>query len=353
MMRIWLRLVSIVFAFGISCPMTSGSATPNARMWHGCQIGLLHDYYNTDISNAPIERNSRIRIASVVAAMNAQDRLRASNSAIPAQGFSDDRGLYPINIATTATRLVRVVPAVAWHRRVPSPAPYADSFHIERGTDAHYFVVETSTAPACRDYEYYQAAPIDRSGIVQLAAYTGQVLNTRTLERIAADGSPTVVGVNYLPSAITAEELDAAARGIPIKHVLNFVSQSYDMCACFVYPAVPAVVDDYNKGAPKNDYAIDPLDRELPQGARLRLHAAYTDRSASAACAVVLNTLKHYGMFFRDSGSVYDDSNVINTLDYPNSTRASDADLRCLHNLRFTDFDVVKFASKVEPAPPS
>ncbi|MBV8726833.1 MAG: hypothetical protein JO233_03530 [Candidatus Eremiobacteraeota bacterium] len=332
---------------------TTNSSTRGPRMWHGCQIGIPErDFYDTDITNAPVERNSRVRIASVVAAMNAQDRLRAPNSVLPSQGFGDDRGLYPINIATSATPYVTVLPSVSWHRRVPSPAPYSGAFYIERGTDAHYFVVQAKTAPACQDFEYYQAAPVARAETPQLTAYAGQVLNTKTLDRVAHDGSPTVVGVNYLPSAITAEELDSASAGVPIRHVLNYVSQSYDMCACFVYPAVPAVVDEYNKGAARNTYALSPHDRQLPQGARLRLHAGYTDRTASVACRVVLDALKHYGMFFRDNGSAYDDSNVINTLNYPNSTRSSSADLRCLHNLRFTDFDVVKFAGPIE-APPS
>ncbi|MBV8724780.1 MAG: hypothetical protein JO350_05555, partial [Candidatus Eremiobacteraeota bacterium] len=308
------------------------------------------DYYDTDVTHAPIDPNSRVRIASVVAAMVAQHQLHAPDSPLPSQGFTDDRGLYPINIATASTPAVRVIQAVAWHRHLPSPVPYSRAFHIERGKDAHYFVVQTARAPACEDFEYYQATPIEQSDGIVLAAYAGQVLNAKTFERIAADGSPTVVGVNYLPSAITAEELDAASHSVPIKHVLNYVSQRYGMCACSVYPAVPGFFDAYNQGAPQNFYAAAPLERELPQGARLRLRASYSDRSASPACRVVLNTLKHYGMFFRDNGSAYDDSNVINTLDYPNSTRSSTADLRCLHNLRFTDFDVVRFSGNIVPS---
>ncbi|MBV8363248.1 MAG: hypothetical protein JO193_01650 [Candidatus Eremiobacteraeota bacterium] len=347
-MKLSRALVALIGLSSTVACSTTATAANASRMWHGCQIGNARDYYDTDITNAPIERNSRIRIASVVAAMDAQDALARIS---PSRGFSDDRGLYPINLAGPTTKDVLVVPRVAWHPHIPSPVPYDGSFRIESGADAHYFVVQKATAPACRDWEYYSVARVlDRSAL-HLVAYAGQVLDMATLQRIAGDGSPSVVGVNYLPSAITAEELDAASHGTPIRHVLNYVSQGYVMCNCFVYPAIPTVGDPYNKGAAANAYAADGLNRQLPEGARLRLHASYSDPHASTACRVVLNTLKHYGMFFRDSGSAYDDSNVINTLNYPNSSHSSNVDLHCLHNVHFTDFDVVRFARPVQ-APP-
>ncbi|MBV9276686.1 MAG: hypothetical protein JOZ97_00460, partial [Candidatus Eremiobacteraeota bacterium] len=116
----------LLVAFVLIAAGMPTAATSNARMWHGCQIGVPErDYYDTDVTHAPIDPNSRVRIASVVAAMVAQHQLHAPDSPVPSQGFTDDRGLYPINIATASTPAVRVIQAVAWHRHLPSPVPYS------------------------------------------------------------------------------------------------------------------------------------------------------------------------------------------------------------------------------------
>ena len=320
-----------------------GRGSAAARTWYGCQIGSPGgDFWDEDVTNAPLDPESAEMIASVDAA--------AQNMGIPDidMGFSDDQrnargysgGLYPINLAAAGTPTVPVQARVAWHLHPPSPVPWTSSFNFEYpGSDEHYFVVDATMAPECHDYEYYWADIHAGHGGAYIRAYAGMEINLRTTQLIAKDGGPTVTGINYLPSAITADEL--AAAGAPIRHVLNFVAPSKTinlalhglMCKCHRYPAL-------NDGVPYGGPAGIPQSEQLPEGAQLRLHFFYPE-NGTEPCNRVLEAMKHYGMVFRDTGSAYPSSNIVNTVDYPNQMANDDANLSCLIALRYDDFDVV------------
>ena len=326
-------------------------------MWHGCQIGSPgRDFWDKDITNAPLDPRNAAYMAAMYAAARRLTAGASEKDFNTMMAFDVDSvngahdipgGLYPVNVAGASTPKVPVAGGKdgSGHFHPPSPVPYQSAFSLEYpGSDQHYFVVDAGTAPACREYEYFDAE-VQNNG-KRLYVYAGQEINTQTTTVIARDGGPTVVGINYLPSAITSEELDAT--GVPIKHVLNFVSaartingQVYGLfCQCHRYPAI-------NNGSPYGGPPSIPQSRQPPQGAQMRLRANFPERG-NEACNRVLEALKHYGMVLRDTGGFFDrggyfPSNIINMLDYPNRQANSPAGrtLSCLNTVHLRDFEFV------------
>ena len=244
----------------------------------GCPIFPAEDWYNRDVSHAPIAPGSAMQIA-------------ITNAAAREQHFVYSIGIERINLATSATPTYAVtVPAGAprgyYHaehfrnRRFP----WQDGFYIEGGSraggaggdDNHALVVDTD---ACRLYETYWTSWSDG----RLGAYSGAVWDLRR-PFVGVAPSAMASGLSLFAGAIRWD--DDLATG-SIDHALNFfVPQGSNG------PGIspPAVASGSNGPA------------GIAYGAHLRLHADFPEAGTPQTIAVI-RALKRYGMFLADTSS--------------------------------------------------
>lgn len=163
----------------------------------------------------------------------------------------------------------------------PGPFPIPPDAPVEWGSDGHALIVRQGE---CKLYELYHAAKqLDNSwNAGSGAVYT---LTVNGPFRTAGWTSADAAGLPILPGLARYDEV---ATGV-INHALRFTSNS--TLAAYIWPA--------RHQAPYRTTATSP-----PMGQRFRLKASFAiDARFSTQTAVILHTLKRYGMILADNGS--------------------------------------------------
>lgn len=273
--------------------------------YDGCPVFTSTDkYYNKDISGAPLDPNSAKYIQSL-----------GQN-----QSWDFDSGEY-LNTATNQTPVLPVHQDVPWHSEPPEP--WLPSYLIEYGSDAHSFVLNTSS---CKIYELY--ATVYSNG--SLTAYSGGHWNLRKNYVPYPPGQSTAVasGDSMFAGSVKYTEL---ANG-EIDHAL-FLIAPYNMLSewSFVRPAASTDAIQYEGPGPM----------PMPYGAKLRLRADYPESGLGTQSLAVVHALKTYGAIVSDTGCCYK-LVFMNDLSTPNNFNWND--LNSLRSIKTTDWGVVKLS---------
>jgi hypothetical protein len=261
-----------------------------------CPIFPADNAWNTDISMAPLDPRSDAWVASV------------GDTAAFHPDFGSVYGI-PYTTADASTALVPVTFDYA-DESDPGPYPIPADAPIERGSDAHVIVVDTS---ACMLYELFAAQP----GSMAWHAGSGALFDLRSNAlRPAGWTSADAAGLPIFPGLARYEE---AAAG-EIRHALRFTAVRTQRG--YVYPA--------------RHFASTITDPNVPpMGARARLKASVDISGMTPQAQVVARALQQYGIILADNGSNW---YVTGAPD----TRWDDGDLDALKKLRGADFEFVQ-----------
>jgi hypothetical protein len=240
-----------------------GCPYPSGRVWQ------------TNISNAPVNKNSAAYIAATIAGGGGGDF----------QIWAPNTNEY-INDATDSTPMVKVYGYYGWQHPY-SPIPFEPDFYIEPSGDAHLLILQTQD---CRYYEGYLASYVNE----ELSEYGGgRWLLKEPFHRPPHGALSTSTGIPIALLAIRPEELSA---GI-IQHALgwNAVSYSLSETAC----VSPAGKTDCTDGHP---YAGPASDTPMPYGSHARLMKSFDISSFPREAKIVATALQTYGMYIYDTG---------------------------------------------------
>jgi len=206
--------------------------------------------------------------------------------------------LYTAGQATTSIALVKepgyYLPDCDTGVSVPLPATGAiegsSNYSCDiANNDCHLFVVDGNTL-----YESYQTT-VDTAGLHSLCLVKWR-LDLVYPQNGRGDGctSADAAGFPMAPLIFGPDEVYAAMQtNGDLGHAIRFILPNSRMRrGAYVYPAS-------HNGAPSSSSPD-----AIPYGAHLRLQAGFNISSYSPAAQVILRTLKKYGMFLSDGGSV-------------------------------------------------
>jgi hypothetical protein len=284
-----------------------------AVTYYGCPVFAAGNYYNSDVSNAPVDPNSGAYIASVVQAGDTS-------------GFYASTGVERANNANDATRLLRVRQDVKYHKFL-MPYPWVSNFYIEPLSDRHAMVVQVQSC------HLYEAGGTEyRDGV--LSAFSGANWNLRASFVPLPPGNPSAMasGLSLFAGMVRWEDYQSGA----IAHALNWSGVAHTVSQRqFVRPA--SATDDllfYGSGS-----------RQLPYGAHLRLKASFSVKGWGPQATAVANAMKTYGIYLADTGHG-------NGLYFANTVDGADpwdyGDLSSLRRVKMTDFEVLKLGQIME-----
>ncbi|MGA8100111.1 MAG: hypothetical protein WB810_15755 [Candidatus Cybelea sp.] len=278
--------------------------------YHGCPV--FPNVYGQIVTNAPPDPNSTAYISSV--------------QQVDKGTFVALTGNQQVNLATSATPLLTVMPEVHYHGfRVPYP--WQLGFWIKPLSDAHAMVVQTSS---CHLYESYRTKYF--AGV--LSAYSGANWNMSKFTRLPA-GEPSAMasGLSLFAGMVQPEDIASGC----ICHALNWDAVAHSLAQYeFVYPA---------SATDQLPYSGDATYR-LPYGARIRLNANVNPTRCTREAQMVVSALKTFGAFAADTGGQ-------DALYFANNTTGGNpwsGRLRCLSTLTIADFVVLKLP-KIERIP--
>ena len=206
--------------------------------------------------------------------------------------------LYDAGQSTTPTALVKepgyYLPDCDTGLSVPLPAVGAiegsSNYRCDiANNDCHLFVVDGNML-----YESYQTM-VDTSGLHSLCLVKWR-LDLVYPQNGRGDGctSADAAGFPMAPLIFGPDEVYAAMQGSgDLGHAIRFILPNSRMRrGAYVYPAS-------HNGAPGSSSPD-----AIPYGAHLRLQAGFNISAYNPAAQVILRTLKKYGMFLSDGGSV-------------------------------------------------
>lgn len=284
---------------------TTGRVTPTVPVVGGCQIFPANDWWNTDISNYPLDPLSAKYIAALPGNLH------------PDFGQDPDYGI-PFNIVPSTQKKV----PVTFHygsESNPGPYPIPPNAQIEGGKhstgDRHVLVLQQGV---CKLYEMWDAYPIDHGA--SWRAGSGALFHLDS-NKLRPNGwtSADAAGLPILPALVKCAEVQAGEIDHALRVTFNETQQGY------IHPAT--------------HYASDSRARDLPpMGLRIRMKASYDISHITGQAYVIAVAMKTYGMFVADNGS--------NWYFQGEGGRASkcwnDNDLDQLKNVPNTAFEVVK-----------
>jgi hypothetical protein len=255
----------------------SSSVTVTAPVFGGgsfsnCPIFPADNIWNRDISSLPVHPMS----STWVSTLN-------SNQNLWVGFYPNTYGMkYVVTNGSTPKVPISITGQSASDSDVPGPYPFSANTPLEVGNpDAHAFMIDTTT---CTLYEMYLADW--NSGNPQAHAAVIWNLNSNAL-RADDHSSADEAGLALFPGLARWDEVQAGA----IRHALRFEATEGHINGTQGAHLWPARHDSStpNSNAP-------------PMGARFRLKASYDISGFSPHTQVVLQALKHYGMFLSDVG---------------------------------------------------
>ena len=245
--------------------------------------------WNQDISAASADTNSAKMIAASVGWGTGTTAFQIDFSM---------HTLYTAGQSTTPTALVQesgyYLPDCDTGLSVPLPASGAiegsNNYTCDiANNDCHLFVVDGSNL-----YESYQTT-VDSSGLHSLCLVKWR-LDLVYPQNGRGDGctSADAAGFPMAPLIFGPDEVYAAMQsGGDLGHAIRFIMPNSRMRrGAYVYPAS-------HNGSPSSSSPD-----AIPYGARLRLQSGFDISHFNPAAQVILRTLKKYGMFLSDGGSV-------------------------------------------------
>ncbi|MDE2573117.1 MAG: hypothetical protein KGM44_11455 [bacterium] len=278
-----------------------------AAAYAGCQIFPAGDYYNRVVTSAPVDPKSAAYIQATVDAGDTG----GFNMWTPTAEY--------INLANSATPRVRT--ASKSGHVIPSPFPWAPGFQIQTVSDAHAFVLDTSS---CTLYEAYNASYAN--GV--LSAYSGEEFDlSKPMMQGETFGSVTAAGIPMFPGLIRPEEIQAGV----IKHALYW-GGVYGTLSQTAYVA-PATNND---AVP---YQGPAGETPLPLGSRLRLRASFPVSGLAPQAQIVARAMQTYGIILADTGCCDAVESILPA--NPSSDPFNAGDLATLNSIHITDFAVV------------
>ena len=216
----------------------------------------------------------------------------------------------PYNVVTSSTPKYTVSFDYA-DESDPGPYPIPASPKIEKGSDRHMLMLDTS---ACRLYELYD---VSKSGATWHAG-SGAIWNLRSNAlRPAGWTSADAAGLPILPGLVLYSQVQSGV----INHAIRFTAPN--TCG-YIYPA--------------RHQTAAPCANLPPMGLRVRLKASVDISGFGPQARVVLTALKRYGMILADNGSPW-------YITGEPSTHWNDDQLHLLQTLTGADFEVVNTSS--------
>jgi hypothetical protein len=298
----------VTVASAPAAPMTNEHerVTPaNVPVIGGCQIFPANNWWNTDISNYPLDRRSSAYIAALPGNLH------------PDFGEDPHYGI-PFNIVPSTQKKVPVrFLNVSQSNRGPYPIP--PNAQIEGGRhatgDRHVLVLEQGK---CKLYEMWDAYPKD--GGKKWQAGSGAVFPLDT-NKLRPNGwtSADAAGLPILPALVKCDEVKAGAINHALRVTFAATQEGY------IHPAT--------------HYASDSRKRSLPpMGLRLRMKAGYDISGIAGQAHVIAVAMKTYGMFVADNGANW----YFQGEGGKASSCWNDSDLDQLKNVPGSAFEVVK-----------
>jgi hypothetical protein len=270
------------------------------------QVFPPDNWWNTDISQAPVHANSAAFLASIGTAGHLHPDFgtvwQGAPNGIPYCTVGAGQPLVPVSFTYAS-------------ESDPGPYPIPPNAPIEGGPsssgDRHILVIDTD---ARKLYELFSAYPDGSGG---WNAGSGAVFNlTTNALRPAGWTSADAAGLPIFPGLVRYDE---AVQAGAIDHALRFtVAQT-----------------QHGYITPARHYASSSFDPNLPpMGLRLRLKASVNISGFSPTVQAILAALKRYGMFVADNGSDW----YISGAPDP---RWNDSDLATISAIQGSDFEVV------------
>lgn len=271
----------------------------------GCQIFPANNWWNTDISNFPLDPLSAQYIAALPGNLH------------PDFGQDPQYGI-PFNIVPASQRAVPVKFSYGSQSN-PGPYPIPPNAQIEGGPhstgDRHVLVLQQG---ACKLYEMWDAYPFE--GGKSWRAGSGAIFPLDT-NKLRPNGwtSADAAGLPILPALVKCAEVNAGAIDHALRVTFNETQAGY------IHPAT--------------HYASVSLAKDLPpMGLRFRMKSSYDISGLTGQAHVIAVAMKKYGMFVADNGSNW----YFQGEGGKASTCWNDNDLDQLKNVPGTAFEVVK-----------
>lgn len=281
------------------------SASPDVPIVGGFQIFPSNNWWNTDISNYPLDPRSDAYVAALPGNLH------------PDFGSNPHYGI-PFNIVPSTQKKV----PVRFHYQSqsnPGPYPIPPNAQIEGGRrasgDRHVLVLQRGK---CKLYEMWDAYP--HGGGKRWTAGSGAIfpLNTNKL-RPNGWTSADAAGLPILPALVKCAEVPAGVIEHALRVTFTQTQQGY------IHPATHYASNSRKKTLP-------------PMGLRIRMKASYDISHITGQSYVVAVAMKKYGMFVADNGSNW----YFQGEGGKASTCWNDTDLDQLKNVPNTAFEVVK-----------
>lgn len=271
--------------------------------------------WNQDVSGAPVDPSS----AALIASCGGTSRVHPDFGTV---WDGAPNGIPYVVVAGTQAR----VPVSFEYDDESDPGPYpvpADA-PVEGGPDGtgdrHVLVLDRDNWVL---YELYDAHPVN--GGASWRAGSGAIfdLNSNAL-RPQGWTSADAAGLPIFPGLVRYDEV--VERGV-VEHALRFTCPRTRRA--YVHPA--------------RHWASSSTDPALPpMGMRVRLKASVDENAFPAYVRPILRSMKKYGMLLADNGSAFYVSGAPDP-------RWSDEQLASLHDLRGSDFEVVRMTGLVTP----
>jgi hypothetical protein len=279
--------------------------SPAVPVVGGCQIFPSDNWWNTDISNYPLDPLSDQYIAALPGNLH------------PDFGQNPNYGI-PFNIVPQTQKKV---PVTFYYKSQSDPGPYPipRNAQIEGGPhstgDRHVLVLQQGV---CKLYEMWDAFPHNHGK--RWTAGSGAIfpLNTNKL-RPNGWTSADAAGLPILPALVKCDEVKAGAIDHALRVTFSQTQQGY------IHPATHFASNSRDKTLP-------------PMGLRIRMKASYSISGITGQAYVIAVAMKTYGMFVADNGSNW----YFQGEGGKTSSCWNDNDLDQLKNVPNTAFEVVK-----------
>lgn len=230
----------------------------------GCAVFPASNWWNTDISSAPVDAKSSTYVATIGA------------GAALHPDFGTQYGIPSVNVNALVPKK-KVIFGYA-SESDPGPYPIPPNPPIEKFSDAHLLMFHTDE---CKLYELFQTS---KSGS-QWYAGSGAIWDlTKNSTRPKGWTSADAAGLPIYPGLVRYEEVTSGV----INHALRFTAPKTQHG--FVAPASHYASSSYDTSRP-------------PMGVRFRLKASFNISGYPQSMKVILTALKKYGMFLADNGS--------------------------------------------------
>lgn len=243
----------------------------NVPVVGGCQIFPASNWWNTDISQYPLDKLSAKYIAALPGNLH------------PDFGHDPHYGI-PFNIVPSTQKKVPVTFYYA-SQSDKGPYPVPPNAEIEGGKhasgDRHVLVLQQGV---CKLYEMWDAYPVQ--GGKSWKAGSGAIFHLNS-NKLRPNGwtSADAAGLPIMPALIKCDEVN---KDKVINHALRVTFNETQMG--YIHPAT--------------HYASNSRDPSLPpMGLRFRMKASYDTSSLHGQAAVIAAAMKKFGMFVADNGS--------------------------------------------------